>query len=441
MGLISHHVSTESLLCLARGSGGSEVVTELAAAEYSKHLLLIRGIVDTARKTGHQQAHLARQAYNLLAVIQDRHPDAVDSVIRHPAAGSWALRTLSSLLRQATPEGATPGGLARLSAAACLRVGADFSISVPADDGFIMLPSIGRIKISSNSRAARIRSAGQHISLDADGFHRATSARGLADLREWQAMRSVRLESGGLSLSLLIDDMDPYRMPVSASPAERLDAAEFYTWQRRLAGAWDLLVCHHRSIALEICAAIRVLTPLRSPQPGIRSATSHETFGAIGMSLPSNDVTAAVTLVHEVQHAKLTALLDQITLTRPDDGRRFYAPWRNDPRPVSGLIQGAYAHLGVSAFWRRQRHVETGTRRILAHAEFARWRKAALEVTELLSRSGRLTSEGNVFVAGMLATLKSWNSEMVPAQALQIAQRDADEHLIRWKSRNSITPI
>jgi uncharacterized protein len=164
--------------------------------------------------------------------------------------------------------------------------------------------------------------------------------------------------------------------------------------------------------------------------------TSHENFGAVGMSLPSDALTAAVTITHEAQHVKLMALLDQVVLTRRDDGRRFYAPWRSDPRPASGLLQGAYAYLGVSGFWRRQRHIEDGNRAILAHAEFARWRKATEEVAGVLRESGALTREGHMFVAGMLTTLERWNTESVPAQALEIAKRNAAEHVTLWQLHN-----
>jgi HEXXH motif-containing protein len=46
--------------------------------------------------------------------------------------------------------------------------------------------------------------------------------------------------------------------------------------------------------------------------------------------------------VHEVQHLKLAALLDIVTLTMPGEHDRYYAPWRDDPRPLSGLLQGTY---------------------------------------------------------------------------------------------------
>ena len=73
------------------------------------------------------------------------------------------------------------------------------------------------------------------------------------------------------------------------------------------------------------------------------------------MSRQPDKYTCAETLVHETQHLKLCALLDLVTLARPDDGRRYYAPWRPDPRPAGGLLQGAYAFLGVSGFVGRAR--------------------------------------------------------------------------------------
>ena len=49
----------------------------------------------------------------------------------------------------------------------------------------------------------------------------------------------------------------------------------------------------------------------------------------------------AAALVHEVQHSKLNAVIDIVPLVRPGVGhRRYYAPWRDDPRPPAGLLQG-----------------------------------------------------------------------------------------------------
>jgi HEXXH motif-containing protein len=147
-----------------------------------------------------------------------------------------------------------------------------------------------------------------------------------------------------------------------------------------------------------------------------------------------------VTLAHEVQHLKLSGLLDVVSLTLPDDGHRFYAPWREDPRPINGLLQGAYAYLGVSGFWRQQRHLEDGAAGILAHARFARWRAAAAQVSETLRSSGRLTPAGLEFVHGMTRTLSTWKAEPVPAQALALARHEAEQHLRHWRAANGQIP-
>jgi HEXXH motif-containing protein len=446
MRLPSHHLPQELFLALSRGSGGSKAIEQLVAAEYSKHMLLVRGVLDTATRIGHDEADQVRQAYELLAAIQDHYPGAAEGVIRHPAAGSWALRALSGLLGrdglvgQPRVPNTAPGDLARLAAAAAVQVGARFSIKVPAPGGVLALPAAGRILLPEATNSVLISSAGQNITLRTDSGDSISSVRGLRDLRGWQEIRTIEVRGGGMPLNLLVDDIDPYRMP-TASPAGRLTASGYLAWQRRISEAWELLARHHRAIAVDFCGAIRVLTPLRPPPSGVRSVTSHETFGAIGMSLPGDAVTVAVTFAHEVQHAKLCALLDQVALVSPDDGRRFYAPWRPDPRPASGLLQGAYAFLGVADFWRRQRYLETGDRAVRAHAEFARWRKAALGVAELLSASGSLTDDGRVFVDGMLTTLRRLNVESVPAQAHQMAERNAGEHLARWRSRYPRLPL
>ena len=155
------------------------------------------------------------------------------------------------------------------------------------------------------------------------------------------------------------------------------------------------------------------------------------------MSTPPDKYTCAETLVHETQHLKLCALLDLVELARPDDGQRYYAPWRPDPRPIGGLLQGAYAFLGVSGFWREQRQAAPEPEaRQRAHAEFARWRDGVATAASILLRSGQLTSAGETFVATMAEVLDEWLREPVPADALADAQGESDRHLARWQANN-----
>jgi HEXXH motif-containing protein len=251
------------------------------------------------------------------------------------------------------------------------------------------------------------------------------------DAPGWQGLRRVRAGS----LEVLIDDLDPFRMPDLTDLAPRQDSEP---WDAALLAAWQVLERHHPTVAAEAATAVSAIVPRSRPASGEVSTSSAEAFGAIALSLPPDPVTFAVTLTHEMQHLKLGALLHVVTLILPDD-RPYYAPWRDDPRPLYGLLQGAYAYLGVSGFWRRQRTLPGDDR--LADVEYARWRVAAARTVETIRSSGRLTDAGLEFTAGMARTLNTWCDESLPEHAEAVARREADAHQDQWQSANGPIPV
>ncbi|MFO7249243.1 MAG: HEXXH motif domain-containing protein [Actinomycetes bacterium] len=439
MNLREHRIPVQVFDELADGGGGSSAVARLAAAQHSKHVLLVRGVVEAAKAAGHPDAGAARRAYDLLAAIQMRDGDAVDAVLRHPSVGAWARDTIKAI--QEKRPGATPLGLAGLAAAAAIRAGTECEVDVPADEGVVTLPSLGQAVLAPTVTEATVHCTADGAEVSGGGMIVAIPADPRQDGPGWRGLRTVSAESDGVPLRLVIDDLDPYRMPGTANMGGRLSGGDAETWQERLQAAWRLLVRHHRTVADEVRTAISVLTPLREPPTGGQSsATSRETFGCVALSTPPDPATFAVTLTHETQHAKLSALLDIVPLTEGDDGSRHYAPWREDPRPIPGLLQGAYAYLGVTDFWRRQRRLETGRAELEASAEFCRWREAAYLVTRTLMRSGRLTPEGEAFTARMARRLESWADEPVSPAARELARRRAERHRARWRERNGMDP-
>jgi HEXXH motif-containing protein len=190
-------------------------------------------------------------------------------------------------------------------------------------------------------------------------------------------------------------------------------------------------------VAEEVSSTVSVLTPVKAPDRGQNSASTREAFGTVAMSDPWHGLGLAATLAHEIQHAKLTALTDVIPLTLPDDGRRYYAPWRDDPRPAYGLLQGSYAYLGVAEFWRRQHRFERDAEAFRARVELARWRRGAYQVTGTLLASGSLNERGEEFVACMRRTLEECAAEPVDDLAEAQALREAERHLDAWRRRNT----
>ena len=463
MSVPPHRVSGDMLAALATGGGGAAAVRHLAAAQYSKHVLLIWAVRDTARRMRHPQASHAARGCELLAEVQRQAPDAVEAVLRHPAAGAWAARALRALLSEEQPAGtrpprpgAEPARLAALAAAAAIRARYPCAIEVPAYRGVVTLPSVGQVMLSAGwaaagGPAARGSAAGAmaNVRYTAEGT-RVIMGRHLVlvptDTRTdgpgWRGLRRLCATERGMTLRLVIDDLDPDRMPSARDLGGRLSLAEATRWQRILPRAWDLLADLPGTAAEEIHAVVRALTPLRRPAHGQVSSSSPEAFGGVALSPPADALALAASLAQEAQHAKLGALLDLVALTRPDDGQRYDAPWCDHPRcvdawcedarrdggrcdgtwPAAPLLRRAYGCLGVSGFWRWQCEAEDRVAAARARMEFRRWRDAAATATRVLAASGRLTGPGRTFVAGMAATLQAWAEDEVPRAAVPRAR-------------------
>jgi HEXXH motif-containing protein len=417
----SHHSLTAAqFAALARGDGDAAAIGQLVAGQRSKHLILLGKVAELARRGDRPDDGLAVAGRELLARVQQQDKAAADEVATYPSVGAWAVHTIRG---DQTFPGARPSGLAAVAAAAAIKAGIDVEIEVPVVNGAVLLPSLGTADAVGDTafvvtKAAEVRSGDLTVEMR-------QGAPG------WQELRPAAAGS----LGVLVDDLDPFRMPAAdGEPMGRLTAGQVAELRATLGSAWPLL---SPASAAEIAAIVRVIVPYQAPESGHVSTSSPQAFGTVAMSRQPDNYTCAETLVHETQHLKLCALLDLVSLTRPDDGRRYYAPWRTDPRPASGLLQGGYAFLGVSAFWREQRRVasEQGVRQ-RAQAEFARWRDGVGLVVETLLGSGQLTSRGQAFVKEMSLVLDAWRREPVPDDALAVAQRTADRHLAQWRAEN-----
>jgi hypothetical protein len=58
-------------------------------------------------------------------------------------------------------------------------------------------------------------------------------------------------------------------------------------------------------------------------------------------------------LCHEASHIRLNVILRQRPLLVGDDAEIYASPWRSDPRPLMGLLNGVHAFVNVALFHRR----------------------------------------------------------------------------------------
>ncbi|MFD2762941.1 HEXXH motif domain-containing protein [Micromonospora eburnea] len=425
-----HRLPRSVLDELAAGRGGPDAVARLASAQRSKTLLLVRALVLLVQEAGHPDRAAVEAAYHVLASLR---PDDRAAALGHPPVAAWAFGT-ASLLARGDRSAAYPGLLAAVAVAAAVRSGIDADLDVPlAPDpcGRLDLPGLGTVAVPAHATRARIRCAAGRAEVHCAGERIGIVAGPSAD-RRWLPVPRLWLTHDGLPLSLLLDTGTWRHVPAGAGHRAG-GVTDPRGWRHRLDGAWRILVDGHRPVAEEISPALRALLPVAPPPTGTRSGTFHHAFGSVAMSLPPDPRSAAVTLAHEIQHLKLAALTDMFALVEPGPPEFFYAPWRPDPRPLDGLLHGAYAHLGVAGFWRRQRGA-AGDRaqRHRAEVESARWTRAADDTVRVLRAQRRLTPVGRRLVDGMADVLDDWAREPVPPEAAAEARRLLDAHRTRW---------
>lgn len=421
----SHELSSETFSTLASGGGGVSAIEELSAAELSKHIILLQGVVRMAREIGHPEYAQAREGYELLAAAVRENRAAAEGVIRYPPVAIWARRTIVACRDDHPARPAEPSRMLAVGAAAAIRADLDTSIALPTADYRVMLPTLGEATVPEDRVLVRIgsgQSAVGPVQVPHDPGHSAAG---------WDGLQRISLGP----LDFLIDDRDPYRMPDLADLGVCAPAEE---WKNIFRAAWPVLAAHHPDAASEIATALITVIPRGRPRSGTISMSTSEAFGAIAMSLPPDPVACAETLVHEVQHLKLGAVQDLVNLTLPDGGRRYYAPWRPDPRPAAGLLQGTYAFFGVARFWRRQREISPD--QLTGNAEYSQWRDAVTDAVQTLQASDSLTAAGAAFVDGMARVVNGWQDDVVPAEAAALARRSAREHQSRWESAHGPIP-
>lgn len=78
--------------------------------------------------------------------------------------------------------------------------------------------------------------------------------------------------------------------------------------------------------------------------PGAIFVTAHTSTGLLD---PYN---LADSIIHEYRHQKLY-LLDRLVPLVEDDAARVKSPWRDDPRPPSGLLHACFVFVELTAFW------------------------------------------------------------------------------------------
>ena len=472
---------------LAAGGGSAEAVAFLERGERARRLLLLRTLLDRLDALPTPITPPA-QAWRAFKAAAAQAPEPVDRLLLAPATGSW----IAHMLRRLHGTAAGPalwveaGHLCALAVTASLQAGTETDLLVPLIDGGLYLPGLGLARFpdaAAGATAGRARTRGGQLTLTCTGREGGsvslTIRPAAAPLRlgqwavradegqdtSWLPLRTLSHHTSSGPVAIPLDDLGPYRDLDDALPPARLDDDEALAWQHLFEEAVALLTGpgDAGSDGMEVPGGsgydrspqgnspgrldpvvIRAIVPWgrTSTQPSAPeavqvSASSGDSFGAMVIARPSSALALAETLVHEFQHSKLAALLHLFPLLEDDRTERYYAPWRPDPRHLTGLLHGAYAFTGVAGFWRDRLAAapDTGAAERAGY-HFALRRTQSRLVVRTLLTSGRLTAPGRALVSGLARTLDGWLREPVPPSALARARTAAALHRTEWRLRN-----
>jgi HEXXH motif-containing protein len=413
-----------SLQKLATGVSDAAGREVLRSAQLSKHLLLLRQLVERA---GGEFEPQARQGgfdavLRLLVRIDVRHQAEFHAVVAYPHTGAW----LMSCLRE--PTWLDLAHLGSVAATAAIRAGMDFEVPVPARAGTVHLPMLGAADVGAGDRLVTAHGQAGRYWIDAAPVRVELPADPHADLGRWRGLRKLA-ES-----SIILDDIDPYRPPAKLGFTGRLSAADAEKWRQTFDSAREMLARCDTERAAEVSDLITSIVPLQRTTSGHGvSATSREAFGSFSAVLPHTGEAFAATIVHEGQHNKLAALDTLIPLVTSAPAERYYSPWRTDPRSAYGLLHGCYAFMGVTDFW-----LTRCAEGPIAAFSFLRSARQVRDTLGPLALSPDLTDAGRKFVASMLEKAETWNTAGF-ADDVQATVDDAlDDHWITWCLSNRV---
>jgi HEXXH motif-containing protein len=446
IGRTFHGLAEKDLVAVADAHYTSEIIHQLTSAQFSRNALLLEALRRDVTAAGYvSAAGVIEAAAALLSEIQADYPDVVRKLLVLPQFGLWAADCLIKVQAAAAHgQGLEPdvqhelGYAVAFAATAGLLAGRSVDVRLPVRDGIAYLPALGQVQLDGSSGAswAQLRSAGGGAAhLAVAGSRPASFQLNQAEEQAvgWISVPRLQVRSRGLRLSVALDHFDPVLSRLGPVPSA-LSRESIQAWRRGVGQVWQVLTGEDQRFAQALAVGLTTLVPLEQlAEAPPASAASGWAWGAIALTLPADPLTFAETLIHEFQHLVLAAVEDIVPLAKDDDMDLFYSPWRDDPRPFSSVLQGAYAFFGVADFWRKKCHSSSPAVRQRAETNFALRRRNVSDALAIVTESDKLTDTGRVFSRRMQEHSAEWLADPVSPQAEELARQSSREHQQRWR--------
>ncbi|GAA3647439.1 hypothetical protein GCM10022224_007850 [Nonomuraea antimicrobica] len=414
----------------ARPGGWTDTTRAVFAARYLNTLVGVRRLAESL-----PEPVLAASGFpGCLAALTEAPAPVQRRVLGHPSAAFW-VDVAWDLVRRRAHERFPDVHLiphlrefARLACAALYLTGSgQLDADVRADPhGRVSLPGAG-LTLAAGPPRGRVRLAVKDGTFAGD-----------------PPLSRVPTVSGGIELNWLDFDL---RLGGRADFSfADLDEAAAARWLGTMEEHLRLIARVSEPLAEEVRGGVGVIVPVCSPDERRHlSGSFREAPGLVTLSLGSPLQTAEA-LVHEYGHQKLNAIMMLAPLIVEDTGEPLhYSPWRDDPRPLSGLLHAVFSFATAVHFHRGLLDLPDA---------------GGLEPAEVVGRAYRTVRQIHAGLDGLrehavlsplgeafVAEITAWAGECAeglpsppPAERRRI-DADLAAHRDRWDERNPPSPV
>ena len=194
-----------------------------------------------------------------------------------------------------------------------------------------------------------------------------------------------------------------------------------------------------RSLYIDILNTVEFFIPLVNPaEHASASFTLNHIPHIVFLSNPRSTNTLLENIIHEFHHDKLNLAM-QFHEFFDNKNLQYFSPWRDDPRPINGLIHGIYVFLGIYNFYLNALNNESINN--AEHKSFIKFRlsdiyhELKLAFYQIQSNNTELTEVGLEFFEQLYLAFQT-----LPIMdfVLQIPN-SISEHLKKWSQNNNYT--
>lgn len=203
---------------------------------------------------------------------------------------------------------------------------------------------------------------------------------------------------------------------------------------------WDAFKIIHvvdKILYNDILSTIEFYVPLIDPAKCTSTSFTFNHFPHITFISDSSSIaTILENVIHEYHHDKLNLAMKFYDFIS-DKGIRYFSPWRNDIRPVNGLVHGIYVFVKIYSFYVKALDNENNLitpeyRSFISFRMRLIYHELQLAFFQVKSDDSELTGLGQEFIAELYSILTTFPIyhfiEQVP--------REIYEHLQTWIVNN-----